>query len=110
MILAFTTSSSAATLPVAMKCAQSNLKVSENFSSFLLSFGTHFNLNGLSIYLDAATIFAVNLYGIHLHLSDYVTMVVMIAFTAIGATTVSKSEGEVCDEKVSQGFDGEYSA
>lgn len=91
LILAFTTSSSAATLPVSMKCAQDNLKVSKNLSSFLLPFGTHFNLNGLSIYMGIATIFAANLYGIHLHMADYIVMVLMITFAAMGAAAVPGS-------------------
>lgn len=91
LVVSFTTSSSAATLPVTMKCAQSNLNVSENISAFLLPFGTHFNLNGLSIYLGTATIFAANMYGIHLHFADYVTMVIMISFTAMGAAAIPGS-------------------
>lgn len=91
LIVSFTTSSSAATLPITMKCAEEKLKISKNLSSFLLPFGTHFNLNGLSIYLGTATIFAANLYGIHLNMADYITMVVMITFTAMGAAAVPGS-------------------
>lgn len=91
MILSFTTSSSAATLPVTLKCAQEKLKISKNMSGFLLPLGTTFNLNGLSIYLAVATVFAANLYGIHLGLTQYCTIVVTIVFTAMGAAAVPGS-------------------
>ena len=91
MILAFTTSSSAATLPVTIKCAQDNLKMSKGLSGFLLPLGTTFNLNGLSIYLAVATIFAANLYGIHLGFTQYCTVVFTIVFTAMGAAAVPGS-------------------
>jgi Na+/H+-dicarboxylate symporter len=91
MILSFTTSSSAATLPVTLKCAQEKLKISKNMSGFLLPLGTTFNLNGLSIYLAVATVFAANLYGIHLGLTQYCTIVITIVFTAMGAAAVPGS-------------------
>jgi len=91
IILSYTTSSSAATLPVSMRCAQENLKIDRSLSSFLLPFGATFNLNGLSIYLSVATVFAANLYGIPLHFPQYFTIVITIVFTAIGAAAVPGS-------------------
>ncbi len=91
MILSFTTSSSAATLPVTLKCAEENLKISKTLSGFLLPLGTTFNLNGLSIYLATATIFAANLYGIHLGITQYCTIIITIVFTAMGAAAVPGS-------------------
>ena len=60
-------------------------------SGFLLPLGTTFNLNGLSIYLAVATVFAANLYGIHLGLTQYCTIVITIVFTAMGAAAVPGS-------------------
>lgn len=91
IMFAFTTSSSAATLPLSMKCAAENLGVSKNIAQFLLPLGSSFNLNGLSIYLSAATIFAANLYGIHLSIPQYFTIVTTIIFTAMGAAAVPGS-------------------
>lgn len=91
MAFAFTTSSSAATLPLSMECAEKNLGVSKSVAQFLLPLGSSFNLNGLSIYLSAAVLFAANLYGIHLTISDYFTIVVTIIFTAMGAAAVPGS-------------------
>jgi len=91
VVFAFTTASSIATLPVTFKCAQENLKISKNLSGFLLPLGTSFNLNGLALYLSAATVFAANLYGIELTMTQYVTMVITIVFTAMGAAAVPGS-------------------
>ncbi|OGT64279.1 MAG: hypothetical protein A3J38_00205 [Gammaproteobacteria bacterium RIFCSPHIGHO2_12_FULL_45_9] len=91
LITAFTTSSSAATLPVTMRCARENLKIDRGVSDFLLPLGTTLNLNGLSVYLSVATIFAAHAFGIHLSFYQYVTLVVSIAFTAVGAAAIPGS-------------------
>ncbi len=91
LLFAFTTSSSAATLPLTMKCTEEGLGLPNSLTRFLLPLGASFNLNGLSIYLSVATIFAANLYGIHLGLSQYLTIVMTITFTAMGAAAVPGS-------------------
>src|SRR5579872_3859871 len=78
LITAFTTSSSAATLPVTMRCARENLKINRSVSDFLLPLGTTLNLNGLAIYLSVATIFSANLFGITLGFSQYFTLVITV--------------------------------
>jgi Na+/H+-dicarboxylate symporter len=90
-LFAFTTSSSAATLPLSMKCCEENLKIKEEFSRFLLPLGASFNLNGLSIYLTVAVVFAANLYGVHLSLLDDVMIVVTTVASAMGAAAVPGS-------------------
>src|SRR3989338_2636770 len=85
MMLAFTSSSSAATLPVTMKTAEGNLGISPSIGRFLLPLGTTLNLNGLSIYLGVATVFAANMYGIELGLVQYLTIIFSIILTCIGA-------------------------
>jgi Na+/H+-dicarboxylate symporter len=91
LITAFTTSSSAATLPVTMRCARENLKIHRNLSDFLLPLGTTLNLNGLAIYLSVATIFAANMYHITLNGAQYMSMVITIVFTAAGAAAIPGS-------------------
>lgn len=91
LAFAFTSSSSAATLPITMKCSQEKLGLSAEVSKFLLPLGASFNLNGLSVYLSVATVFAANLYGIHLGLSAYLTIVLTITLTAMGAAAVPGS-------------------
>lgn len=91
MILAFSTSSSAATLPVTMRCAEEKLGISKKLSGFLLPLGTTMNLNGLSIYLSVATVFAANIYGVELNLAQYFTIVFTIILTSMGAGGVPGS-------------------
>lgn len=85
MLLAFTSSSSAATLPVTMKTAEKQLGIPSDIGQFLLPLGTTLNLNGLSIYLGVATIFAANIYGVHLGFVQYITVVFSIILTCMGA-------------------------
>lgn len=85
LLFAYSTSSSAATLPVTMRCAEDNLGISKKLSGFLLPLGTTLNLNGLSIYLGAATVFAANMYGIHLGPLQYITIAISIVLTCMGA-------------------------
>lgn len=91
ILMAFSTTSSAATLPVTMRCAEENMGISKSISGFLLPLGTTLNLNGLSIYLGVATVFAANMYGIHLTLVQYVTVVLSIVLTCMGAGGVPGS-------------------
>lgn len=91
LITAFTTSSSAATLPVTMRCARDNLKINRSVSDFLLPLGATLNLNGLALYLSVAAIFAAHLFGVPLGLPQYVTLVITIVFAAAGAAAIPSS-------------------
>lgn len=85
IILAFSSSSSTATLPVSVRCAEENLGISKSIAGFLLPLGTTLNLNGLAIYLSIATVFAANIYGVHLGLAHYLTLLLSIVLTSMGA-------------------------
>lgn len=87
-LLGFLTSSSAATLPVSLDCAEKGLKINRGIAGFLLPLGSSFNLNGLSIYLTVATVFAANMYDVTLTFSNYVTIALTIMMTAMGAAAV----------------------
>jgi len=91
LVTAFTTSSSAATLPITMRCAHKSLRVNADVADFLLPLGTTLNLNGLAIYLSVATIFAAHLFGIDFTLPQYVSLVLIVVFTAAGAAAVPGS-------------------
>lgn len=88
IIMAFSTCSSAATLPVAMHCAQENLGVSKNISSFVLPLGITMNMNGGAIYQIMSAIFVANAYGIPLDFSKYATLFLTTIFSAIGTAGV----------------------
>ncbi len=91
IITAYTTSSSAATLPITMRAARENLKLDPNVSDFLLPLGTSLNLNGLSIYLAVAAIFSAHIFGIPLGFSQYITLVISIVLMAAGAAAIPGS-------------------
>jgi Na+/H+-dicarboxylate symporter len=88
IMMAFSTCSSAATLPVAMHCAQENLGVSKNISSFVLPLGITMNMNGGAIYQAMSAIFVAHAYGIHLDTYHYVTLVLTTTFSAIGTAGI----------------------
>jgi Na+/H+-dicarboxylate symporter len=91
LLLAFTTSSSAATFPVTIQCAEKNMGIPHHLAAFLLPLGSTLNLNGLSIYLGAAVVFAANLAGVHLSIAQYLMVAVTISLTAAGAGAIPGS-------------------
>lgn len=91
ILISYTTSSSAATLPVTLNCAINELKIEPSIANFLLPLGTSLNLNGLSVYLSVATIFAANFFGIHLSIGDYFLIPFLVLGTAVGAAAVPGS-------------------
>lgn len=88
MMVAFSTSSSSATLPVSMHCVQENLGVSKNITSFVLPLGSTVNMNGAALYQGMAVVFIANAYGIDLSLQQLVTIVVIATLSAIGAAGI----------------------
>jgi Na+/H+-dicarboxylate symporter len=88
MMVAFSTSSSSATLPVSMHCVQENLGVSKNITSFVIPLGSTVNMNGAALYQGMAVIFIANAYGIDLTLQQLVTIVVIATLSAIGAAGI----------------------
>lgn len=66
MLLAFSTSSSSATLPVSLDVVKNDLKVSPKVANFILPLGTSINMDGTALYEAVAAIFVAQLYGIHL--------------------------------------------
>lgn len=88
IMMAFSTCSSAATLPVAMHCVQENLGVSKNISGFVLPLGITMNMNGGAIYQAMGAVFIATAYGISLDLYSYVTLVLTTIFSAIGTAGI----------------------
>lgn len=88
LMIAFTTCSSAATLPVAMHCAQDNLGVSKNISSFVFPLGLTFNMNGTAIFQAMSAVFLANAYGIELDASSYIKLTLTSILSAIGTAGV----------------------
>ena len=81
-LLAFSTSSSAAVMPLSLKTAQENLNVRPAIAQFLVPLGATINMDGTALYQGAATIFLAQVYGIDLS----ITALLLIIVTAVGAS------------------------
>ncbi|MEM9338259.1 MAG: dicarboxylate/amino acid:cation symporter [Bacteroidota bacterium] len=86
--LAFSTSSSAATLPVTMECVEENLGVSKNVVSFVLPIGATVNMDGTSIMQAVAVLFMAQLHMVDLTLSQQLIIVLTATLASIGAAAV----------------------
>ncbi len=83
IITGFATSSSSATLPISLRCAEDNLKVRRNIAGFVLPLGATMNMDGTALYEAAAALFIANLVGIELSLAQQA----VVFFTAMIAST-----------------------
>lgn len=81
-VLAFSTSSSAAVMPLSLKTATEKLKVPPSISEFLIPLGTTINMDGTALYQGVATVFLAQVFGIDLSLFELLT----VLLTAIGAS------------------------
>jgi Na+/H+-dicarboxylate symporter len=86
--LAFSTSSSAATLPVTMECVEENLGVPKNVTSFVLPIGATVNMDGTSLYQAVAVIFLAQLHLVDLTLGQQLTIVLTATLASIGSAAV----------------------
>jgi Na+/H+-dicarboxylate symporter len=87
-LLAFSTSSSSATLPVTMECVEKNLRVSEEVTSFVLPLGATINMDGTSLYQSVAAVFIAQAMGIHLTLGNQIMIVLTATLASIGSAGV----------------------
>ena len=85
MLVAFSTSSSAATLPVSMRTAEEKLGVDNSVSSFVLPLGATMNMDGTALFEAMAAIFLAYLYGIELSTVMIITIFLMSMVASIGA-------------------------
>lgn len=86
--LAFSSSSSAATLPVTLECVTDNLKVSKSTSDFVLPIGATMNMNGTSLYQAVATVFLAQMHGIDLNASQYLMITLTATLASVGSAAV----------------------
>ena len=86
--LAFSTSSSAATLPVTMECVEQNLGVDKKVSSFVLPIGATVNMDGTSLYQAVAVIFLAQMHMIDLTIGQQLTVVLTTTLASIGSAAV----------------------
>jgi len=87
-ILAFSTSSSAATLPVTMDCVNNNLKVPDKVTSFVLPIGATINMDGTSLYQCVAVVFLAQILDIDLSLSTQILIALTAVLASIGSAAI----------------------
>jgi Na+/H+-dicarboxylate symporter len=87
-LIAFSTSSSNATLPVNIQCAEENLGVPKDITSFVLPLGATINMDGTALYQGVAAVFIAQVYGIHLTLAGQLTIVLMATLSSVATAGV----------------------
>lgn len=87
-LMAFSTSSSAATLPVTMDCVEKNLGVKEEVTSFVLPLGATVNMDGTSIHQAVSAVFIAQVFGHDLTIVDQLMIILTATLSSIGAAAV----------------------
>ncbi|AEG00498.1 dicarboxylate/amino acid:cation symporter [Methylomonas methanica] len=85
LITAFATSSSSATLPVTLRCAEQHLHVKPSIAGFVIPLGATANMDGTALYEASAALFVANLAGIELDISQQLIVFFTTMLAAIGA-------------------------
>lgn len=88
VLVAFTTSSSAATLPVSLRVAEKNLGIRPAVASTVLPLGTSFSMDGTAMYVAMLALFTAQAFGIELDAAAYLTIAITTVLTAVGTAPV----------------------
>lgn len=87
-LLAFSTSSSAATLPMTLEVAQEKMGVSKSTSSFVLPLGCTINMDGTALYQGVCALFVAQVMGIDLTMGQYITIILTATLASIGSAGI----------------------
>lgn len=87
-LIAFSTSSSAAALPVAMETAKDGLGIPSSTSSFVIPLGTTINMDGTALYQGVAALFIAQVFGVDLGFGDQLSIIFTATLASIGAAAV----------------------
>ncbi|ENW97604.1 dicarboxylate/amino acid:cation symporter [Acinetobacter sp. NIPH 298] len=85
LVTAFATSSSSATMPLSLKCAQENLGVRPQTAGFVIPLGTQLNMDGTALYEAAAALFIANLMGLDLSITQQIIVCLVAIVASLGA-------------------------
>ncbi len=88
IVTAFSTSSSSATLPTALKVAEENLKLPRNVARFVLTAGSAMNQNGTALFEGVTVLFLAQVYGVQLSLGDQAVVMFICVLAGIGTAGV----------------------
>ena len=86
--LAFSTSSSSATLPVSIECATKRVGADENIASFMLPVGATINMDGTALYLSVASLFVAQVYGLNLSLQAQFMVFLTAVLASVGTAGI----------------------
>jgi Na+/H+-dicarboxylate symporter len=87
-LIAFSSSSSSATLPVTIECIEQNLGVSKTVAGFVLPLGATINMDGTALYQGVAAVFIAQVFGMELSLAQQTMIVLTATLASIGAAGV----------------------
>ncbi|MEM9166966.1 MAG: dicarboxylate/amino acid:cation symporter [Planctomycetota bacterium] len=87
-LLAFSSSSSGATMPVTMECVEKRLGVKEDITSFVIPVGATINMDGTALYQGVAAVFIAQMYAMNLGFADQLTIVMTATLASIGTAAV----------------------
>ncbi|WP_456401446.1 dicarboxylate/amino acid:cation symporter [Persephonella sp.] len=88
LLIAFSTSSSSATLPVTLEVAEEKAKVDKKTAGFVLPLGATINMDGTALYEAVAAMFVASLYGIELSITEQIIIFFTASLAAIGAAGI----------------------
>ena len=88
LLIAFSTCSSSATLPVSIEVAQEKAKIPKKVAGFVLPLGATVNMDGTALYESVAAIFVAKLYGIDLSITDQIIIFITATLAAVGAASI----------------------
>lgn len=88
MLMAFSTSSSSATLPISMSCAEQNLGIRPVVASTVLPLGATINMDGTALYVGIVSVFAAQAFGVDLSIADYMLIAGSTTLVSIGTAAV----------------------
>lgn len=91
ILTAFSTASSAATLPLTMQTVEDNLNVDKETSKFVLPLGATINMDGTALYESVAVIFIGQVYGLDLSLTNQLIIFVTASLAAVGAAAIPQA-------------------
>lgn len=87
-LIAFSSSSSSATLPVTMECVEENLGVSKTVAGFVLPLGATINMDGTALYQGVAAVFIAQVFGMQLSIAQQALIVLTATLASVGAAGV----------------------
>lgn len=87
-MISFSTASSAAALPVSLKCAKENLGIKQEIAQFVLNIGSTINMDGGAIYQSACAVFIAQLYGIELSFTQLIILLITASLASVGAAAI----------------------